>query len=365
MARLEVMPHQLVGYSNRNVLITGHTGFKGAWLSAWLTKLGARVTGFSLPKWDNDKFFTALKPSLAINDRRGDVTDGAQVRAVIEATKPDIVFHLAAQPLVGASYQDPLGTFATNVTGTVHVLDAIRSHAPNAVAVMVTSDKCYKNDGRNQGYVESDALGGSDPYSASKAAAEIVVSSYRNSFFGRGRIASVRAGNIVGGGDHSTGRIVPDCIAALEAGLPVTLRNPGAVRPWQYVLDALYGYLLVGARLMAGDAGAASAWNFGPAPTPRVTVAEVADLVIARWSEAESRRNSSATWRQAAIEQTWSEAKYLTLDSSKAQKLLDWRPRLSVEDALTATVECYRKNSTNAFQVTEQKLVDFMQLIEA
>jgi CDP-glucose 4,6-dehydratase len=250
-------------WKGRRVLVTGHTGFKGGWLSLWLHRLGAEVTGFALPAPTDPSFFEQTRLAELVRHIEGDVRDLAAVEAVIRETQPEMVFHLAAQPLVRYSYDAPVETFATNVMGTVHLLEACRKVDSVRGVVCVTSDKCYENREWLWPYREADPMGGHDPYSSSKGAAELVISAYRRSFFQTGaRIASVRAGNVIGGGDWATDRLVPDIIRALLAGQPPQIRNPASIRPWQHVLEALSGYLMIGQRLLAGhDASACASSN--------------------------------------------------------------------------------------------------------
>lgn len=324
---------------NRAVLVTGHTGFKGGWLSLWLHQLGAEVHGFALEPPTTPSFFeTAKVASSLASDTRADLADLARVKETIARAEPVVVFHLAAQPLVRASYRDPLGTFATNVMGTAHVLEAAR-HAPSVKAlVLITTDKVYENVERpDHAYAERDPLGGHDPYSGSKAAAEIVADSYRKSFFGEGaRVATARAGNVIGGGDWAEDRLVPDCLRAFERAEPVRLRNPDAVRPWQHVLEPLSGYMRLAERLVSKDGATfAGPWNFGPDASDDAPVGKVAEMTARFWGD------------KARVERTPSkdnphEAGYLRLDNRKAKKELRWTPRWSLEDALERTVEWHR-----------------------
>jgi len=322
-------------YRDKRVLVTGHNGFVGTWLSVWLARCGADVTGLSLAAEPGPLAPAALREYA--REEIGDVRDAARVADVLRRVRPEIVFHLAAQAFVLPSYVDPVATFDTNVMGTVHVLDAARRVGSVASCVVVTSDKCYAT--RDGAHLEADHLGGEDPYSASKGAAELVARAYRASFFDGGpALATARAGNIVGGGDFAPGRIVPDCVRALDARAPLELRHSEAVRPWQHVLDAVAGYLVLGAHLGDGSHAAAGAWNFGPDPRSFATVGQLVALVEASWSElggddlVELRLSGRSCAPERAV---------LTLDSTKARRRLGWTPRLELTDAVRWTVEWY------------------------
>ena len=326
----------LVDLGGRPVLVTGHTGFKGGWLSLWLADLGAQVHGYALAPPTQPNLFEVAGVARALtSDTRADLADLAALTATMARVRPEVVFHLAAQPLVSVGYGDPLGTIATNVTGTAHLLEAIRAVDSVRAVVVVATDKVYQNPESGTPFAEDDPLGGRDPYSASKAAAEIVVAAYRASFFGEGRhparIASVRAGNVIGGGDWAADRLVPDCMRAFAAGEPVRLRRPDAVRPWQHVLEPLSGYLILAARLL-GDGGEnlVRAWNFGPDPADDASVGDVARRVAALWgSDARVVEGSDAPAPEAGL---------LRLDSSLARSELGWAPRWSLQRALEQTV---------------------------
>lgn len=323
-------------YRGIRVLVTGHTGFKGAWLSAWLARAGADVTGLALAPEGMPNLFAAAGLGGRLRSIEGDIRDFAAVERAMAAARPEIVFHLAAQALVRRSYADPLGTFAVNVMGTAHVLEAARRADVRAI-VCVTSDKCYANNGARRAFREDDPLGGRDPYSASKAAAEIVAACWREALLplqgGRAALATARGGNVVGGGDWAEDRLVPDIVRFLEAGAPVVLRNPHAVRPWQHVLDLVRGYAVLGRRLLDAPAEAAGAWNFGPAAGGAVSVGDLA------------RRFAAAYGGDARIEVVPSplaESDYLALDTTKAEARLGWRPRLDLEATVRLTAEWYR-----------------------
>jgi CDP-glucose 4,6-dehydratase len=323
-------------WRGRKVLLTGHTGFKGAWLHLWLRRLGAEVTGYALaPASDPCLWDIVGRDGGSII---GDIRDAPGVRAAIERVAPQILIHMAAQALVRRSYLDPLGTFATNVMGTACVLDACRTARGLDCVVVVTSDKVYENHGAGLPFVEHDRLGGRDPYSNSKACAEMVTACFRDSFFHEGPpIASVRAGNVIGGGDWSADRLIPDCVRALRAGVPVRLRYPEAVRPWQHVLEPLSGYLAIAAALVRTPASAPRAVNFGPDPASFCTVYEVVDALSARFAGKPGwERDGSAHPPEAGA---------LTLSSTLAERTLDWRPVLSIEESLSWTADWYQAHA--------------------
>jgi CDP-glucose 4,6-dehydratase len=339
-------------YSGRRVFITGHTGFKGSWLTQWLLLLGAEVTGYSIGVPTQPSLYESLDLLGQIQDVRGDVRRFQDVQTAMDKAAPEVVIHMAAQPLVLPSYADPLTTFETNVMGTANVLEAAR-HCPSVRSVViVTTDKCYANNEWPYGYREADALGGHDPYSASKAAAEMVVASYQSSFFDAGDtvgertgIASVRSGNVIGGGDWAADRLVPDCMRALIEGNPIVVRNPGSVRPWQHVLEPLSGYLWLGALLARDPATYCGAWNFGPDPESAVSVEQVVSLVCQAWGGA-------ARFETGTSAHALSEAGILRLDCTKARSQLGWRPVYDVGEAVRQTVAWYRLTMENAGQAT-------------
>ncbi len=324
-------------WRGRRVFITGHTGFKGSWLALWLADLGAEITGYSLPAPTEPSLFEqADVANLIHRDIRGDVRDLPALQAAVMECQPEMVFHLAAQPLVRYSYAEPVETYATNVMGTVHLLEACRSAESIRGIVCITSDKCYENREWVWPYRENDPMGGHDPYSSSKGAAELVIAAYRRSFFerdGAPGIASVRAGNVIGGGDWAADRLVPDIIRALEAGQRPMIRSPGSVRPWQHVLEALGGYLMIAERLMVGDAAAATAWNFGPADDDTQPVGWIVDRMLAEWG--------APGWDRPEGAQPH-EAKLLKLDCSKARNELGWRPAMGLGEALTKVIDWHR-----------------------
>lgn len=321
-------------YRGRHVLVTGHSGFKGSWLALWLETLGARVTGISLPPETTPNHWDLL--GLQTTSHYVDIRNEALLRKTVLEAAPDMVFHLAAQPLVRRSYQKPLETWATNVMGTAHVLDACRD-LPNLKAmVVVTTDKCYENKEWVWGYREIDPLGGHDPYSASKAGSELVASSFRRSFFNSPDsplLATARAGNVIGGGDWSEDRLIPDMVRSVAAGTPVEIRSPNATRPWQHVLECLSGYLLLGQRLLEGDRSCAEAWNFGPDREGNRPVKEVLGALRANWP--------AISWHTTDQKQPH-EAGLLQLDSDKARRGLAWQPVWSFQEGVAATAEWYR-----------------------
>lgn len=323
-------------WRGRRVFLTGHTGFKGSWLALWLHRMGAEVTGYSLPATEVSMFRQARIEDL-LNHMEGDVRDLAAVDRAMAAANPEVVFHLAAQPLVRLSYDIPVETFATNVQGTVHVLDACRRARALRAVVCVTSDKCYDNREWAWPYRESDPMGGRDPYSASKGAAELVISAYRDSYFnGQARVASVRAGNVIGGGDWGADRLIPDIVRALGAGRDPLIRSPDSIRPWQHVLEALFGYLVIAQRLAEGADEAAAGWNFGPNDDDARSVGWIVDRMIAAWG--------SGRWTCADGPRPH-EAKILKLDCSKARSELGWRPVLGLEGALDWIVHWHKSVS--------------------
>jgi CDP-glucose 4,6-dehydratase len=329
-------------WRGRSVLVTGHTGFKGGWLAIWLNQLGAEVHGLALdPPGDPNLFEAASVAEALTSDSRVDLADLDSVERVVEHARPSVVFHLAAQPLVLRGYEDPVGTWRTNVLGTVHLLEAVR-HSPTVRTVVIaTTDKVYENEETGRPFIEGDRLGGHDPYAASKAATELVVSSARASFpttdhGGELRLATGRAGNVIGGGDWALDRLVPDCLRAASGEVSLRIRNPGSIRPWQHVLDPLSGYLRLAETLDRTDGGNfCGAWNFGPDEDQQATVGEVVDEVFRVWGS----RPSIVT---AEAEQSVAESRLLALNSSRAKALLGWLPRWNMSEAVALTVRWHR-----------------------
>jgi CDP-glucose 4,6-dehydratase len=318
------------------VLLTGHTGFKGVWLAFWLTRLGAEITGYALAPDTTPSLAVLSGVETRLHAVRGDIRDGAALAAAMARARPDIVLHLAAQSLVRRSYADPVTTFETNVLGTVQVMQAARNTASVAAVVVVSSDKCYENDESGHAHTETDRLGGHDPYSASKACAELAVAAWRQSFATGPRIATARAGNVIGGGDWAADRLVPDCIRAFTAGEPARVRHPRATRPWQHVLEPLCGYLLLAENLCGATAADdATAWNFGPDRAEARPVAQVVSRLAAAWG-------AGAGWLEDSHDQQH-EATLLAVDASRARARLGWRPRLDLDTAIAWTARWYRE----------------------
>jgi len=338
-----MLEHLEDDYKNKNVLITGHTGFKGSWLSIWLKKLGANVIGYALDPISFKSNFVLSEIKDDIVDIRGDIRDSKHLNEVLKTYKPEIVFHLAAQPLVRYSYENPRYTYEVNFMGTVNILEAVRATKETKAVVVITSDKCYENNEWLYSYREIDQVGGFDPYSASKGCVELLVSSYRNSFFNPVKykdhekiIVTTRAGNVIGGGDWSQDRIIPDCIRALEKDEEILLRNPGAVRPWQHVLEPLGGYLVLGSKLLKKGVEFSGPWNFGPETTNIITVQHVVDKLIKEWGKGVSKSLSTS-------ESSVHEANLLSLDISKARLYLNFNPRWNIDETIKKTAEWYKK----------------------
>jgi CDP-glucose 4,6-dehydratase len=338
-------------WRNRRVFLTGHTGFKGGWMALWLSWLGAEVRGYALDPSTSPSLFAVADIGSVLDDVRGDIRDAASLERAMQEFAPEVVFHMAAQPLVRLSYQDPIGTFETNVIGTARVLDAVRRTPSVRAVVSVTTDKCYENKEWIWPYRETDPLGGYDPYSASKACAEIVSASFRQSFFPvehlrqpRGHqvgVATARAGNVIGGGDWSTDRLIPDLVRGFLSDAPARIRRPDSIRPWQHVLDPLYGYLTLAEKLLSEDAARfATAYNFGPTGEDARPVAWIADRMAGLWGE-------GASWVNDADPNGVHEATYLRLDASRARHDLHWAPRLPLESALDWLVEWYRTRQSS------------------
>jgi CDP-glucose 4,6-dehydratase len=328
-------------WQGRRVFITGHTGFKGSWLSLWLARRGAKIRGYALDPAVEPNLFTAAAVSDVLDDLRGDIRDYAKLEGSIIEFAPEVIFHLAAQPLVRRSYEDPLGTYATNIMGTAHVLEAVRKTPSVRAVVCITTDKCYLNQEWVWPYRETDPLGGHDPYASSKACAEIVSAAFRSSYFPVDRLqehhvalATARAGNVIGGGDWSEDRLIPDLIRGFQTNQPVLIRHPKAIRPWQHVLEPLYGYIMLAEQLLAERAQFASAFNFGPADEDAWPVERIATTIADMWGE-------GASWLRDSTPSVH-EAHFLRLDSSKARAELGWRPRLKIEAGLEWTMAWYK-----------------------
>ncbi|MBN1396058.1 MAG: CDP-glucose 4,6-dehydratase [Pirellulales bacterium] len=338
-------------WRGRSVLITGHTGFKGSWLALWLSESGAKVNGFALPPNSTPNHWDLLR--LDASDNRGDVRDFDRLSSVFARTRPEIVFHLAAQPLVRRSYRDPLETWSTNVLGTANVLEACRRTESVRAVLAVTTDKVYENREWAWGYRENDPLGGHDPYGASKAACELVVESYGKSFFQADDaplLASVRAGNVVGGGDWSEDRLVPDLVRAAATGRPLEIRSPQATRPWQHVLDCLRGYLMLGAELLAGNRACAEPWNFGPDAADNLAVEEILRRLKRYWPDLDWRRTADTRPHEANL---------LYLDNAKAKAKLGWRPAWNIDQCLSATAQWYKHYYRTGRVISRQQLDEY------
>jgi len=346
-------------WRNRSVFLTGHTGFKGSWLTAWLQRMGARVTGYALEPLRSPNMFHQAKIGEGMESVIADIRDPGLLSSRISSAAPEIIFHLAAQPLVRSSYSDPVETFSTNVMGTVHVLEAARLASSVRAVVVITTDKCYEDRGWPWPYRETDRLGGRDPYAGSKACAELVARSYRDSFLSARRVgvATARAGNVIGGGDWSNDRLLPDIIASCERDSAVRLRNPDAVRPWQHVLDPLCGYLALAERLASAPERFSEPWNFGPDEQDNVTVRELAQRAIDLWGGGRIELDEPSTLHESAT---------LRLDSSKARTLLAWRPRLSFGEALQWAVDWYKAWAAggDARQLVEAQIEHFEERLE-
>jgi CDP-glucose 4,6-dehydratase len=334
-------------WRGKRVFLTGHTGFKGSWLSLWLQSLGAEISGYALLPPTSTNLFTLANVARGMHSQIGDVRDLATMQLALQNARPEIVIHMAAQPLVRASYDDPVTTYATNVMGTVHLLEAVR-HTPGVRAVInVTTDKCYENREWDWGYRESDVLGGHDPYSNSKGASELVTAAYRSSFFNPAdharhgvAVATARAGNVIGGGDWAVDRLVPDLLVALQSNTPAQIRNPQAIRPWQHVLEPLRGYMTLAERLYTDGPAFAEAWNFGPLDEDVRPVGWIASEMARLWGHDTPWVDQSGTHPH--------EAHYLKLDISNARARLPWTPLLRLPDALLLTVDWARQQQAGA-----------------
>jgi len=352
-------------FGNRKILITGHTGFKGSWLTIWLNELGANVIGYALdPRTSKDNFLlSGVKEK--IEDIRADIRDYQKISEVINKHKPEIIFHLAAQPIVKKSYLEPLKTYETNVMGTVHLLEAARQSQSVKVILNITSDKCYENKEWLWGYRENDPMGGYDPYSSSKGCSELITKAYIQSFHNpenwdetKIAIATVRAGNVIGGGDWAEDRIMTDCINALKDEQSIEIRNPYSIRPWQYVLEPLRGYLMLSKKLYQQPEKFIGAWNFGPDSDNTVNVGKLVKKVIEKWGKGD--------WTDISGKQVGKvqhEAKLLKLDISKANYLLQWKPCLSFEDTLKFTIDWYKTDEIN-YEFDVQQIKQYCSFVE-
>jgi CDP-glucose 4,6-dehydratase len=354
---LEDMELSAASWRGRKVLITGHTGFKGAWLSLWLIELGARVTGFALAPPTKPSLFELTRVGDRLKHVEGDIRDAAALVRAFRSAEPELVLHLAAQSLVRTSYREPVETYETNVIGTVNVLEACRAVPSIRAVLIVTSDKCYQHHPSGTPYREGDPLGGHDPYSSSKACAELVSAAYRQSYFSSPKtpvLATARAGNVIGGGDFAADRLIPDIVRTLESGEQLVVRNPRAVRPWQHVLEPLAGYLLLAERLCGNDRASGEAWNFGP----RIDDSQTVEWVLGRALPLFGLPQKWKVQPQPALP----EAALLTIDSSKAQARLGWSPRLGIDTALEWTARWYTacRQGSNPQAVTLEQIREYM-----
>jgi CDP-glucose 4,6-dehydratase len=342
-------------YRGKRILVTGHTGFKGSWLTMWLNQLGAEVVGISLPPETQPNHWNLLGLESTVQHHELDIRQAAEVASVFKACQPEMVFHLAAQPLVRRSYRDPLETWSTNDMGTANVLEACRQSSSVRAILAVTTDKCYENQEWAWGYRETDRLGGHDPYSASKAGSELVAASYHRAFFhtvGAPLLSTARAGNVIGGGDWSEDRLIPDLVRAIAAQQSLEIRSPNSTRPWQHVLESLSGYLLLGQKLIEGNKNFEGAWNFGPERSGNRTVADVLNRLQAHWPEMH--------WHQTAAHQPH-EANLLYLDSAKAHTQLSWQPVWNLEITLQKTADWYRTFQSSQTAISTQQLFQYVE----
>ena len=354
-------------WSGRRVLITGHTGFKGGWLSLWLAQLGANLRGYALDPSTEPNLFHVADVGSVMEDLRGDIRDKAKLEAAVRDFAPEVVFHLAAQPLVRYSYEDPVGTFATNVMGTAHLLDSLRRTPSVRAVVSVTTDKCYENKEWVWPYRETDPLGGYDPYSSSKACAEIVSAAFRQSYFPVDKlglpdghhvaIATARAGNVIGGGDWSTDRLIPDLVRGFLSGKPVLIRRPHTIRPWQHVLEPLHGYIRLAEQLLTQDPRFATAYNFGPAEADARPVSFIAGYMADKWGDGASWIVDSAP--------SVHEANVLKLDASRARADLGWTPQLGLESALDLLIQWYGgwQSGSDMHKFTSDQIGQYISLL--
>ena len=347
-------------FKNKTILVTGHTGFKGSWLTMMLKSLGSNIIGYSLNPVNQYDNFEVLNLSRSITDLRGDVRDINKLKSAFDRYQPDIVFHLAAQPLVRKSYEIPRETLEVNLMGTVNVLESFRNSEKTTSLIVITSDKVYENREWIWSYRENDQLGGYDPYSASKGAAELMCSSYQRSFFNpdaykdhKKVMATVRAGNVIGGGDWSKDRIIPDVMSAIETNNPIRIRNPDSIRPWQHVMEPLHGYLLLASKLHTDPKKFSGPWNFGPNSASHLRVKDLVALVIKQYGKGKILMD--------AQKNELHESKYLSLDNAKSSTYLEWKQKLSIEDTVALTVEWYKNyKEPNIVQLVKKQVVDFL-----
>tara|TARA_Y100000590_G_scaffold211779_2_gene239977 strand:- start:180 stop:1241 length:1062 start_codon:yes stop_codon:yes gene_type:complete len=344
-------------YNNKTVLITGHTGFKGSWLSIWLLNHGAKVIGYSLdPKNKKDNFeISGLKDRLI--DYRFDIRDHKKLDEVIKKEKPEIIFHLAAQPLVLESYENPLYTIETNALGTANILESFRTSSYTKTIILITTDKVYENDESGNSYKEIDRLGGKDPYSVSKSAAELLIKGYMNSYFSSGekKIASVRAGNVIGGGDWSENRIIPDSIKAIENNNKIIIRNPTSTRPWQHVLEPILGYLLLAEKLNNGNNNLIGSWNFGPEKIQSISVESLVKKIISYYGK--------GSYKTINKNNLPFEAKLLSLNIDKAKKEIGWKPLLNLDKTIELTIEWYKKyKDTDIYNFCSKQIIEYEEI---
>lgn len=348
-------------FKGKNVLVTGHTGFKGTWLTIWLKELGANIIGYGLDPVTDKDVFVLSNVSKGIVDIRGDIRDFHKLKEVFDTYRPEIVFHLAAQPLVKRSYIEPRYTYEVNIMGTMNVLEGMRLSKTAKTGVFITSDKCYENKAWPWGYRENDPVGGYDPYSSSKGCCELLVSSYRNSYFHvdefdlhQKAIATVRAGNVIGGGDWSKDRIIPDSIRALQSDGNIEIRSPHSIRPWQHVIEPIGGYLQLAVKLLDEPIAFSGAWNFGPDFSNLTSVEELVSLVVSKWGKGTYVLNPNNSQVH--------EAKLLTLDISKAKYQLKWHPKWNLEETIDHTVEWYKKyDHENVYDLCVKQINDYYQ----